>query len=691
MTNTTEVNINDERKIRLKKIEDLKTMGINPYPAHCDTHETIKHALNLPQGSAVKTVGRLMTKREMGKLTFCHLQDETDKIQIAFKQDELGSDNYKLFTKKIDTGDIIFVDGERFVTHKGEESILVKKWMILSKALLPLPDKFHGLQKEELRLRKRYLDLLLSPEIRDIFYKKAKFWDVTRSFMKAKGFFEVETPYLETTTGGAEATPFATHHNDFDLDVYLRISVGELWQKRLMAAGFEKTFEIGRVFRNEGSSPDHLQEFTNMEFYWAYANYNDGMKLAQELYQQIATEVFGTTKFKTKEYEYNLAGEWPRIDYTDEIKKQTGIDTTHADEEEMKEKLQKLHVSYEGDNRERLTDTLWKYCRRNIAGPAFLINHPKLISPLAKARPENLLTTERFQIIIAGSEVGNGYSELNDPIDQRARFELQQKLIEKGDSEAMMPDWEFVEMLEHGMPPTCGFGFGERLFSFMINKPIRESVLFPLMKPEQSNPSIQAKKQYGNQHLPITRDEALSFVKEYTKKEANLNHYLESEAVMRHLARRLSENESYWGMLGLLHDIDWEITEHDPTDHLTEAPNILKAKGFSEDFIQIILSHGYGFDCAGLKDKKRTEKIEHALACSETVTGLIYAIALMRPDKIKNLEISSVKKKMKDKKFAANVDRDVIKECEKLGLTIDEFLQIAINAMREISHNIGLI
>ncbi len=479
-----ELNINDEREIRLKKIKDIEETGIEVFPARSVKNHSITQALDAGEGESVEIAGRIMMKREMGKLTFCHLQDQSGRMQIAFKQDELGKDTYKLFVKKIDIGDIISVEGERFVTHKGEQSVMVKKWTILTKAVLPLPDKFHGLKDEDLRFRKRYLDMLTNPELRELFVKKAKFWDVTRMFMKEKGFFEVETPHLETTTGGAEATPFSTHHNDFDLDVYLRISVGELWQKRLMAAGFEKTFEIGRIFRNEGSSADHLQEFTNMEFYWAYANYNDGMKLTQELYQRIATEVFGTTKFSTRGYDYDLAGDWERIDYVEEVKKQTGIDVLKATEKEMKDKLEELKVKYDGENKERLTDTLWKYCRRNIAGPAFLVNHPKLVSPLAKAHSENPSLTERFQIIIAGSEVGNGYSELNDPIEQRKRFEQQQALIDSGDSEAMMPDMEFVEMLEHGMPPTCGFGFGERLFAFMVDKPIRECTLFPLMKPE---------------------------------------------------------------------------------------------------------------------------------------------------------------------------------------------------------------
>jgi lysyl-tRNA synthetase class 2 len=323
----------------------------------------------------------------------------------------------------------------------------------------------------------------MNQEVRELIEKKSKFWDTTRSFFKDKGFLEVETPTLELTTGGAEARPFKTYHNDYDLDVYLRISVGELWQKRLMAAGLPKTFEIGRVYRNEGSSPEHLQEFTNLEFYWSFADYKDGMALVRDLYIDIAKEVFGQTAFTYGDHQFDLAEPWPEIDYVSEIKDQTGIDIEKASEEDMEAKLNELGVRYDGHNRERLTDTLWKYCRKNISGPAFLVNHPALVAPLAK-RQAGGQTVQMFQPLIAGSEVGRGYSELNDPIDQRERFEVQKKLIESGDEEAMMADMEFVEMLEHGMPPTCGFGFGERLFAILSNKALRETQAFPLMRPK---------------------------------------------------------------------------------------------------------------------------------------------------------------------------------------------------------------
>lgn len=479
----------NERSDRLKKLEEIIVAGINPYPAKVKRDFEIKNILSefdslVEKQKEFYIVGRLRSKREHGNLAFANLEDASGNIQLAFSKKDLGVDSYKNFLKLIDIADFIQVEGSAFLTHKGEKSVMVKKWNLLSKALRPIPDSWYGLKDEDEKLRKRYLDLLLNPELRELFYKKAMFWEVTRDFMKKRGFFEVETPTIEVTTGGAEANPFKTHHDDFDLDVYLRISVGELWQKRLMAAGYEKVFEIGRVYRNEGSSPDHLQEFTNMEFYWAYADYEMGMELTQELYQEIAQKVFGKTKFKTKGFEYNLAGEWPKIDYVTEVLKQTGINVLQASEKEMAKKLDELKVKYEGNNRERLIDSLWKYCRRSIVGPVFLINHPKIVSPLAKAKIDNPELTERFQVIIAGSELCNGFSELNDPVDQDKRFREQQKLIDRGDKEAMMPDFEFVEMLEHGMPPTCGFGFGERLFAFLVDKPVRETTLFPLMRPK---------------------------------------------------------------------------------------------------------------------------------------------------------------------------------------------------------------
>ncbi len=476
------------RDVRLQKLQKLKDKGIDPYPATSHIDRMISEAISQfdalsAAGTKVTLGGRIMSLRTQGAITFFNFFDGTGNFQALLKNEEHTKDAFELFSEVTDIGDFVEVTGTLFVTRTGQQTVQVENWRMLAKSLRPLPEKWHGLQDVEERYRKRYLDILTNPELRELFEKKSKFWDVTRSFLKSKGFLEVETPTLEVTTGGAEANPFKTHHKDYDMPVYLRISAGELWQKRLMAAGFPKTFEIGRLYRNEGTSPEHLQEFTNMEFYWAYADYEQGMTLVQDMYRTIAKEVFGTTVFTTRGHTFDLADDWKRVDYKEAIKEQTGIDIITASDDEIKAKLDELGVKYEGANRERLTDTLWKYCRKGISGPAFLINHPKLVAPLAKANPNDKTTVQRFQPILAGSEVGNGYSELNDPIDQRERFELQKKLIESGDEEAMMPEWEFVDMLEHGMPPTCGFGFGERFFAFLVDKPLRETQLFPLMKP----------------------------------------------------------------------------------------------------------------------------------------------------------------------------------------------------------------
>ena len=482
--------IEEIRTIRLQKLEILKKAGMNPYPAKVPRDFCLADARNNfaefeKSQKSVSLTGRIMAIRGQGAIMFFVLDDGKSTFQAVVKKDTLDEQLFKLLVDAIDIGDIISVTGTFFVTQKGEQSILVKSWTIASKSLLPLPEKWHGITDPDEKFRKRYLDFIMDKEVRDIFYKKSQFWEVTRNFMKNEGFLEVETPTLETTTGGAEATPFKTHHNDYDLDVYLRISVGELWQKRLMAGGFPKTFEIGRVYRNEGSSPEHLQEFTNLEFYWSYANYEDGMDMVVRLYREIATKIFGKTNFTYRGHQFDLADEWKKIDYSEEIKKQTGVDISTASDKDLISKIQELKISYDGNNRERLIDTIWKYCRKNISGPAFLINHPVLVAPLAKINQgkDSNATVQMFQPIIAGSEVGRGYSELNDPIDQRNRFEQQKKLLEGGDTEAMMPDYEFVEMLEHGMPPTCGFGFGERLFAILVDKPVRETQMFPLMRP----------------------------------------------------------------------------------------------------------------------------------------------------------------------------------------------------------------
>ncbi len=470
---------------RIRKLEELRKKKIDPYPNKFEKEQNCQQCLKSKIGTKVKTAGRLMTKRDLGKIFFAVLKDDSGEIQLVLQQGKTPENAIELFKKYIDSGDFVGVDGSIFKTKTKETSILVKKIEILSKAILPLPEKWHGLQDEEEKLRKRYLDILMDKEIKELFIKKTKFWNTIRHFLIDKEFLEVETPILEISSGGAAATPFKTHHNTLNTDIYLRISMGELWQKKLMVAGYEKTFEIGRQFRNEGMDMEHLQDYTQMEFYWAYANYKDGMKLVEELYKKVAKEIIGTLKFETHGYKIDLGKKWVIYDYEEIIRKNTGIDIYKANEKEIKKKIDSLNIKYDPQlGKWKLIDILWKYCRKKISGPGFLTGQPVEVSPLAKRNPKDKRKVEQFQVIIAGTEMGNGYSELNDPFDQEERFIEQRKLKEAGDKEAHEHDKEFVEALKYGMPPVCGFGVSERLFSYLINKPIRECVIFPLMKPE---------------------------------------------------------------------------------------------------------------------------------------------------------------------------------------------------------------
>jgi lysyl-tRNA synthetase class 2 len=478
---------------RHKRIEELKKLKIDPYPNKYDVKDYsgelqekyVKLANEKYTKDKVSVAGRIIAFRDMGKIAFGSVQDSKGKIQIVLQEKETPAKVFDFCKNFIDIGDFVGVKGTIFRTKRGELSILVSEVAMLSKSILPLPEKFHGIENEELKLRKRYLDMIMNQDVRQMFVRKSAYWNVIRNFLLEKGFIEVETPILETSAGGAAATPFKTHHNALDMDVYLRISVGELWQKKLMVAGLGKTFEIGRIFRNEGMDAEHLQDYTSMEFYWSYANYEDGMELVKEMYKKVAKEVYGKMKFKRGEHEFDFSKDWKIIDFSSEIKKKTGIDVNKATREQIIRKLNELKEECPADvNRIRGIDLLWKHCRRNISGPAFLTGQLAELTPLAKRDVKHPDKVQQFQVIIAGSEVGNGYSELNDAMDQEKRFIEQRKLKDAGDSEAQEHDEGFVEALKYGMPPVCGFGTSERLFAFLEDKPIRETVIFPLMKPE---------------------------------------------------------------------------------------------------------------------------------------------------------------------------------------------------------------
>lgn len=476
---------------RQKKRDQIIEAGMDPYPV--STHRTHRIAEvedsfgDLEAGEErVWVAGRILAIREHGSVVFFDLFDGSGEIQVVLKEDNFSDlDQFDLFVDAVDVGDFVEVAGQVTETNTGQNSVAADEWRMLAKALRPIPSQWSGLEDTETRLRKRYIDILMNDEVRDMVRQRSQFWRAMRDFFEQRDFLEVQTPILETTPGGADARAFKSHHNALDIDVYLRISAGELWQKRLLVGGMEKVFEIGRVFRNEGISPEHAQDYMQMEFYSAYADHEDGKQLVKKLYRHIAESVFSKTEFEIHGHEVDLSDEWEEYDYTATIKSMTGCDITNADFGTIKEAMQENNVDIPDDsNRQRAIDKLWKHCRKQISGPGFLVNVPTEMSPLAKTK-DNDDAVAQFQPLIAGSEVGKGYSELNNPTEQKKRLKQQQKLREEGDEEAQRFDAEFVEALEHGMPPACGFGVSERLFAFLVDKPIREAQIFPLLRPNR--------------------------------------------------------------------------------------------------------------------------------------------------------------------------------------------------------------
>ncbi len=480
------------RAERLRKLGLLEEKGITAYPNRVRrTHEIgqVLGGFNVLETEAGILVvdGRIRAVRTHGGSSFIDIEDGTGRMQLFIKKDEIGAEAFELLVDTIDTGDFIEAAGTPMRTKSGQESLLVSEWRMLAKTLRPIPDEWYGLADEDERFRRRYLDMLLNKEVLENARKRSIFWNSFRSYLLAREFVEVETPVLENTTGGADARPFITHHNALDIDVFLRISAGELWQKQLLVGGLPKTFEIGRIFRNEGMSREHLQDYTQLEFYQAYSDYEEGMRMVTDMYRTVAQETFGTLEFTIGDHQVNLSDEWVTYDFCEVLKKEYGLDPLTAALEDVKKALAEAGIEKDMDvmNIERGVDLLWKRIRKTISGPGFLIGVPVYLEPLAKKSEKNEKVVERFQIILAGSEMGKGFSELNNPIDQKERFMKQQALRDAGDDEAQMADMDFVEALEYGMPPAFGFGLSERLFSFLMNKDVREAQLFPLMRPKE--------------------------------------------------------------------------------------------------------------------------------------------------------------------------------------------------------------
>jgi lysyl-tRNA synthetase class 2 len=485
--------LQEYRNERLRKLDDLRELGINPFPSKSKrTHHNIEitEKFSNLEGKEVTIVGRVTGIRKFGKIAFVVLRDDSGSMQLFLKNENIPNvdkDKNEISINEInllDTGDFLQASGNVIRTKTGEISIEVNSLVFLSKALRPMPSAIDGFTNKEERMRRRYVDMNVNEDVKNRYKRRSAFWQETRNFLNDHGFHEVNVPVLEHTTGGADSTPFVTHMEALDSDFYLRIS-HELPLKRLIGGGFEKVYDIGPRFRNENYSDEHLPEHVAMEWYWAYANWEDGIKFMEHMYRSVLEKTFGTLQFNVGGFDVDMSKKWDIIDYATIIKDNYDIDVHESSIDDIKAALKKHKLEVEKiDNRARGIDKLWKNLRKEIAGPAWLINTPKFISPLSKQTNTDDRVVERFQSVIAGSELGNGFTELNDPIDQLNRFKEQQDMREEGDVESMMLDIDFVEMLEYGLPPTCGWGYSERVFWIFEGVTAREGVPFPQLRHE---------------------------------------------------------------------------------------------------------------------------------------------------------------------------------------------------------------
>ncbi|MFC1630221.1 lysine--tRNA ligase [Patescibacteria group bacterium] len=483
--------IQNLKKVRLKKLEAIEKAGFLPFPGSTKRTHKISDALtSFPSLSRSKKqivlTGRMVSKREHGKSTFLHIEDGSGRIQLYFKQDKLGEKGYRFFLDNFDVGDVVEVTGVLFKTKKGEKTLEARDFKMLAKSLLPLPEKWHGLKDTEERFRKRYLDFIFNPEVKKKFKLRSKIVTELRKFLEDNGFLEVETPILQPIYGGAKATPFKTHHKTLNIPLYLRISP-ELYLKRLIIGGFEKVYEIGKCFRNEGMDKSHNPDFTMLEFYWAYADYKDMMKFTEKMFSYLLNSICKSQKITYEGREINFKTPWKRIEFSELLRKYADVNLDEIHIEALRKKAKKWGIESKGDKAELADEIYKKVCRSKISHPTFVIHHPLGAFPLAKQLEKNPKKTANFQLVVANCELINAFSELNNPLEQEKRWKEQETLYKKGLGEAQRMDKDYLEALEHGMPPASGFGMGvDRLVALLSNShSLREVILFPTMKPKK--------------------------------------------------------------------------------------------------------------------------------------------------------------------------------------------------------------
>ncbi len=713
-----------EREVRIAKIQKMKTLGIIPYAQSFDKknliwdiiqayetkdHRDIIDIIPNPEPQ-VKTAGRMMLYRSHGKLAFAKLLDSTAEIQLMFHRDNckiIVNDSsvetleqwnnepmsaYKFMEKMVDMGDFIGVEWEVFKTHKGELTIFVSEFKFLSKTVRPLPEKFHGLQDQEELYRKRYLDLTMNPETYKRFLLKSKMYQALREFYTKEWFTEIQTNILGNSASGAAARPFMTHHNDYDADVFLRIAF-ETGLKKATVGRFEKVFEIGQDFRNEGSDPSHLQEFTQVEHYAVYWNYEDNMTFTEKMFDYLFDYLWLSKKLNVKDKDENIkevdfTTPRKRIDFTKGIEEASGIDITKYgmdDADILRTEIKAKGIEFEKMGKmgtTTLIDYLYKkVLRPKIAGPAFIYNYPVIMQPLARIADKDENIVEQFQLLVNGREICKAYSELVDPLLQQENFDKQAKAAEAGDEEATASDDDFVTAMEYGMPPQSGFGMGlERLLAILTEQDnLRDVVMFPLMKAEKKIEieeacEVDIASLYGK--LPALVD-VENLAKKYLKD--TYRHCLDVAKVMKYFAKKLNQNEELRYIAGLLHDIDRDHIGKDPEKHLGEEfEQIVSEIHLPQCLVDDIKSHYTSKTSVAVSSLLR----KYLISVDE-LSGFVYAVGLMRPTGLVGMDYSSVKKKLKDKKFAAGVDRQEVLNCEKyLALPLDEFVPEVIKALQ---------
>ncbi len=710
---------------RLQKLAAIEAAGVRPYAERYERTHTLAEARDVAErqqgddtasGEAVRVAGRVMTRRMFGKLLFVHLQDGSGRCQVVLDANEIGDEPLERFQAWVDLGDHIGVEGTTARTKKGEPSVWVKDWTFLSKALRPLPEKWSGLQDEESRQRERYLDLVSNPATRERFRFRTAFVREMRRYLDDHQFEEVDTPILQTKVTGALAKPFITHHNAMDMQCVLRIAP-ETWLKQCVAGGMDRVYEVARCFRNEGMSPAHLQDFTMVEWYAAYWNYQDNMDFTEGLILHLVDTLIGTRQIEVGGATLDFSPPWPRISMRELILRDSGIDYAElADADAVRAAIAAKGIQLEAEGIDRMSrgnliDQLYKKVSRPaLVNPTFVTDHPIDLSPLARMNDDDPTRVDRYQLVANGWELINAYSELVDPLDQRRRFEQQMEARAGGDEETLPLDEEYLRCMEHGMPPMSGWGMGvERMVALLTGQDnLREITLFPLLKPlgkdaveplPAAAPAPAPEAEAGGEamsaehralldapaddvdDLGVTMERARELFDQWVETPSLRRQMEEASLVMGAMAQRLGTNEDAWRVLGLLHNLDFDKTK-EPEQHCLVAAEVFVKEGMHPAGIHAIAAHNdKGLAATGIRC---ISVMDHAVSAAEAVVGLIHASCQVLPSKsVKDLKVKSLKKRFKKAGFAVNVERDLIERCAGAGIELDDFLALAVEALQE--------